>query len=535
MRAVRSWDVVMCMVALAGCASSGRALAQGGDAAGGPRSMRVDRSPTRSELAERLGPPGSPAFRAAVEDVKRRIAAGTMDARPSPFDAAAMGLETLHDGAPGIDGVGTPAAGAPDGRSARSVGAPVSFAYFDGFETYGVWTAPATHPIPTPSRFSAQSEPSGQAVAASSMFAVTTLPQPAYTDGDWTYSPAAPLGRNPYNPGGVGGYPVDREPAIEQALMNGTGSRVHALGDAGRLSSYFLGYRIHENGLYAPRGAMGTQQARPVIVCQDWWFADGEYGDCWSPSSTLEGFIVSRVCMLGYGSSPNGLTEPDAKMLRPQVLGASLGFDLADFFSPPTDPAPGLPTFHTKTGEWFSVAMRLSLDSIEWFVRDSGTDGSKGILIDDARDLPFFETGWASIFPGEDAGFVSDSGGVATWRGYGQAVTEFGERTYRPSRVYAAITVDNCFTIVGGDPSATRLPDWRPANWWTDNHIIIGARFVQSCFQDINADGAVDAGDLSFLLSAWGPTLGTPADIDGDGVVGPADLALLLGAWGPCP
>ncbi len=47
---------------------------------------------------------------------------------------------------------------------------------------------------------------------------------------------------------------------------------------------------------------------------------------------------------------------------------------------------------------------------------------------------------------------------------------------------------------------------------------------------DLNGDGAVNAGDLSLLLGAWG-SAGGVADIDGDGIVGAGDLALLLSAW----
>jgi subtilisin family serine protease len=46
---------------------------------------------------------------------------------------------------------------------------------------------------------------------------------------------------------------------------------------------------------------------------------------------------------------------------------------------------------------------------------------------------------------------------------------------------------------------------------------------------DLDHDGTVGAGDLAFLLGAWG----TPsADLDGDGLTGASDLALLLGVWG---
>jgi len=51
---------------------------------------------------------------------------------------------------------------------------------------------------------------------------------------------------------------------------------------------------------------------------------------------------------------------------------------------------------------------------------------------------------------------------------------------------------------------------------------------------DLNADGAVDSGDLAVMLAAWGPcgAGACGADLDGDGAVSSADLAVLLAAWG---
>jgi len=53
-----------------------------------------------------------------------------------------------------------------------------------------------------------------------------------------------------------------------------------------------------------------------------------------------------------------------------------------------------------------------------------------------------------------------------------------------------------------------------------------------SCPADLDANGSVDAADLSALLGNWGGS-GT-GDVDGNGAVDAADLSALLGAWGPC-
>ncbi|MSR40665.1 MAG: hypothetical protein EXS10_02030 [Phycisphaerales bacterium] len=54
------------------------------------------------------------------------------------------------------------------------------------------------------------------------------------------------------------------------------------------------------------------------------------------------------------------------------------------------------------------------------------------------------------------------------------------------------------------------------------------------CVADLNANGFVDAADLSILLNAWG-TKGGVADIDQDGIVDAPDLTVLLSAFGNCP
>jgi hypothetical protein len=53
------------------------------------------------------------------------------------------------------------------------------------------------------------------------------------------------------------------------------------------------------------------------------------------------------------------------------------------------------------------------------------------------------------------------------------------------------------------------------------------------CTADLNADGTVNAADLSQVLAAWG-TANPAADLDGNGSVGASDLAILLAAWGGC-
>ena len=64
--------------------------------------------------------------------------------------------------------------------------------------------------------------------------------------------------------------------------------------------------------------------------------------------------------------------------------------------------------------------------------------------------------------------------------------------------------------------------------------ILSGTGVDDSCEGDINADGAVDGVDLSYLLGTWARE-NEAADFNNDGTVDGADLTLLLGRWGACP
>ncbi len=73
---------------------------------------------------------------------------------------------------------------------------------------------------------------------------------------------------------------------------------------------------------------------------------------------------------------------------------------------------------------------------------------------------------------------------------------------------------------------------------WSPERAVVLIPLDSAVTGDMNADGAVDPGDLAMLLGDWGPcgpdpVGGCPADLSGDGSVGPEDLAMLLGHWGP--
>ena len=62
-----------------------------------------------------------------------------------------------------------------------------------------------------------------------------------------------------------------------------------------------------------------------------------------------------------------------------------------------------------------------------------------------------------------------------------------------------------------------------------------GTAGVCDCAADFNADGNVNASDLSLLLSVWGATLASGVgDVTHNGTVDAGDLSILLSLWGAC-
>ncbi len=268
---------------------------------------------------------------------------------------------------------------------------------------------------------------------------------------------------------------MDASPGVQAVLMDGRGSR------GVRITGAFLGFRLWtgDGGSPASPVIFAPYDGSPVVVSLDFYFGDLEQYSCWSPSSAFQGCIASRICQSGY-SIGDPFAEPDHSVPRPQMLGV-VHYSTGRFFTTPRDPAPGLPTFETKVGEWYTVACRIATNGLEWWVKDSGTDGSAGILIDDPGDTPLFESQWAQIFPGCEPGApVEIGGGVTAWEGYGLAIDEFGGHAQQFFGAFKAI--DNAFTIVGGDPDPVMSPDlpypgWVPTNHFMDNWLIIGESF----------------------------------------------------------
>ncbi len=404
---------------------------------------------------EGLGMPrlGTPAFDAEVNRVRAMIDAGQIHPWQCLLGPEQLGYKTLQqsDVALRRSDQSSLNAGAARGVNDDIAGAEID--YFDGFESYivdpdpsdGVWE-----------EIDNQTQPSGIGVNAAFFYVAV----------DWDNPLNVPQileePRDPYNgavpPGG------DVDPTRNQVLLNGQGW----FGSA--LTGTFLGYNLSSAEVYVAN----TSQA--MIVCADFYFDDYETAVPWSPQSSLEGGLVARVVLTGYFfGSP--LAEPNGQMLRPLITGNNPGlYSIGQFFAPPIGPAPGLATKHVQLQEWFTVAVRVTPSTLAVYMRDSQTDGSAGITIDDQRDFQFFELGWTEIYPGQAA---TDLGG-GVFAGHGRAVNNFMVEAKDPSPPILGTTCTNVFTLIGGDPTPEQVPGWVPTNNYTDNFCLIGDVFTRS-------------------------------------------------------
>ncbi len=370
------------------------------------------------------------------------------------------------------------------------------FDHFDGFETYAAQTDLTQDPADWV-EIDEQIAPNGAQVDASFFFAAV----------DWTNADIQPpIAAPPPDPFGGAGVPGDPDPSVDQVLLDGQGYFGQAIDNG-----LFVGVRL-SHGLFAP-----TTSA-PLIMSADFHLQSLESLVRWSPSSRRDGRVVTRILMGGFKpddpfANADGFADRYATLWSNQICGLSPGV----FFATPMTPAAGLDGLVVKSGEWFSVAVWRALGEFRVFVRDSQTDGSNGVLIDDPDDIPGFESGWCEIFPGKPATELAPG----VWTSYGEARDEFGQ--FPNLFCNLAGTADNMFTAIG-DNNQSVVRD----NSFMDNYSVIGTEF---CRADLDLDGDVGAQDLAILLGAWGQT---GPNVDTNGPVNAQDLALLLGQWGPC-
>ncbi|MEC9374143.1 MAG: hypothetical protein VYC34_09880, partial [Planctomycetota bacterium] len=149
----------------------------------------------------------------------------------------------------GISGGGLPAA---------------SYAYFDGFETYNIDTNP-NDAMFAPG-LGGQVAPSGEANFLSQFWYNAVNPAAVLyaADPDLIEDDPLPMPPNPFNPGGTGMYPQDRDPAVEQIMMIGRGNTSPVIQQTG----FFNGINTaHQD--FVPDGLSNDTDPGGVIYAVD--------------------------------------------------------------------------------------------------------------------------------------------------------------------------------------------------------------------------------------------------------------------------
>jgi len=340
--------------------------------------------------------------------------------------------------------------GPPDLSVAAPRGTP-PFDYFDGFETYEI------DPDPSDQNFVGirnQTAPSGEPVNASSFLIAVDAAHPSL-----------PASLSPPPDPFMGGPPQsgDRDPNVDQVLMNAQGI----------LGERFVGSLL---GVHWEHARFGMSADEPLISTMDFFFEDHATASSFNWHSNSLGVVISIVLFGGKGSSHDFADPATGEVRRPVVLGRTNNGQsgVSSFVAPPIDPAVGLPTFEKKLGEWFTVAFVSDIDlGMRIFIRDSETDGSGAILIDDPLDVPGFEIGWTQIYPGAETVNIGAAGGAQVWTGYGIAVDRNGQEATATPPI--GNFLDSMFTVIGFDPDENEAPDFTPANSFLDNYTVIGA------------------------------------------------------------
>jgi len=462
-----------------------------------------------------VGAPGSAKRQDVIEGLRQQIRNGEVDPKQVLINLPEFGRK-FEDGAASVfqsdhplrlDNQATPRTNTGD-----ILGGP--FTLFDGYESTVLNTLDID-----PCEVNTNTElvqydnninEAGEEVNASSWYSVIEW------DAAVMDCPVLPAPPDPE----IGGDGNDHVLLDRRATQNG--------GDGGadnRVTSTFLGWDTFFENLLVP----GVGE--PVIVSQDFYFPDDPLVpdnlenqlDNWNPVSFAEGFFAMRVFQRGV-SLGDPLANVDGFIDRPQFLGPrDNSFTIGTFYVPPIDPAPGLPTFITKTNEWFSMAFVIEVDRMSVWFRDSGTDGSGAILIQDADGTPGFELGWAEIYPGKDPVNLGAKGGAQIWNSYGRAINQFAQLAPQ-NQLLAAASVDAVRTLDFADPDEDALPDFSNRNYAYDNLIAIGPELEEPPQPKATLDPKyiddielyVADGLLRFQGDTWFDALSSLAVIDDD-------------------
>jgi len=480
----------------------------------------------------------------------------TTDHRPRWMRHAPPRAGTLPRPDGGFVGPDAPTTGRSDVRNQSGPGGfppPAEFLYFDGFETYGVDANPNDDQLDPDFAWATEVNPDGFSPAwdFNEIYSpVATLGgEEDLSDGDDPSAPNRqilqsgadagaflPPSRNPFNPGGVGGYPEDRDPAVEQSLSTQRGTLRGVLGED---VDFFGSAGTTLFDLVLPGDDATPTGGDALIILLDVYFPDLETMFGFDIASSAEDMVITRVLLGGYNPLPDwqGFLDGQGRADHYGALSNVSPFPIPEFLFIPEggigesalDAGDGVDTLTIRTNEWITIAIRTSHTDTQVWVRDARTDGAVSTISDPTK-VRFFETGWAQILPGraglQIAPGVYEGVGVAENRaGFLVQPTQFGR------------SADDVTIFTGLDPVDPNpvVEGWAPTNTYFDNFTIIGERFLD-CPSIGGARDVIDAEDLSVLLSNWGEPTNGFADLAGrDGVVNAADLAVLLATWGLCP
>ncbi|TVQ31204.1 MAG: hypothetical protein EA376_10045 [Phycisphaeraceae bacterium] len=343
------------------------------------------------------------------------------------------------------------------------------FAYFDGFQTYNLGSAGGA----------AQAElaPMGGSWAQGGLMSFVNAELETSSSSN---DPGSANLQNPRNPFGTPANYPEGNTTIEQVLRDDLNT-LASIPTAG----VFLRQLNSTDALFQPT------LDQDLIIGLDSYFNNLDLLDSFDMASSAEGFVLTRILDGGFNEASPLTSMTGGRLDRPAVLGPLANtFGFGTFYVPPLNPmtSGGNPSsipsrFQTQTGEWFTYVISVSLTTgLTVWVRNSQTDGSNGVLIEDGDPNidPSLSSGWYRVFPGRvaDEVMAPAPGMPGIWRGYGIAVDQFDRPAIQTPIFLAATTADDLAGLFfAGSATPADTSNWMPDFRYKNNYTVIGSEF----------------------------------------------------------